>query len=56
MISDVGNRLHCQHSGLKRITGVVTGFDLSAAGVAITHRVALVIVHGSSDGFTQRPA
>ena len=56
MVLDVGHRLHGQHSGFERITGVVAGFDPLAAGVAVSHRVALLIVHGSGDGCIQNPA
>ena len=56
VLFDVRDRLHGQHSRFECITGVVTGFDPLAAAVEVPHCVALLIVHGSSDGCTQSPA
>ena len=46
MVPDEGDSLHRQNSGFKRIAGVEGTFDFFPAGLSVSHRVALQIVHG----------
>ena len=49
---DVRNSLHCQNPGFEGITGVVAVFNSATAGLAVSHRIAFLTVHGSKDGLT----
>ena len=47
---DEGDHLHSQNTRFEGITGVVTAFNSSTAGLAVSDCIALVSFHGSSHG------
>ena len=50
MSLDIRNGLHSQNPGFEGIIGVVAVFNSSTAGLAVSHRIAFLTVHGSRDG------